>query len=214
MATPGMPVTLTSTWAVYPGGPAADLTDVTITVAAAGGGAAVVGPTSSGIVHPAVGVYAYVWAVPADLPHGDYLVVWAGEDGDGETVTATEVVAVQAEQIDPTTEVGLVRLLIPDRDPLALLFTDSDIGAFLALEGGPKRAAAAALETIAANEVMVAKVIKTQDLSTDGAKAADALLKRAAALRAQADDRGDGDGDDGGGLDIIDFVDPFTRRVC
>ena len=43
-----------------------------------------------------------------------------------------------------------------------------------------------------------------------GAKVSDALLKRAAELRRQADQD---DADTAGGLDIIDFADPWTRRA-
>jgi hypothetical protein len=114
-------------------------------------------------------------------------------------------------ELDPSTPVGLVRLLIPDRDADNLLFADADIAGFLTLEGlVVKRAAAAALEVVASNEAMVGKVIRSQDLSTDGAKVSDALLKRAAELRRQADED---DPDTSGGLDVIDFADPFTRRT-
>lgn len=117
--------------------------------------------------------------------------------------------ASPAPVLDPSTPVGMVRLLIPDRDVDALLFTDAEITGFIAIEGGiVKRGAALALETVASNEVMVSKVIKTQDLQTDGAKASDALLKRAAELRRQVVED---DPDTSGGLDIIDFRDPFTR---
>lgn len=113
--------------------------------------------------------------------------------------------------IDYTSTAGQVRLLIPDTDETNELFTDEQIGGFLAIEGGiMKRAAAAALETAASNEALVSKVIRTQDLQTDGAKVSDALLKRAAELRRQADED---DPDTGGGLDIIDFCDPFTLPV-
>lgn len=111
--------------------------------------------------------------------------------------------------IDYTTDAGRVRLLIPDTVEADLLFTDEQVTAFLAMEGGVKKAAALALETVASSEVMVSKVIKTQDLSTDGAKVSDALLKRAAALRQQADDEADLDG---GTFGIVDFVPPFQRR--
>jgi hypothetical protein len=111
--------------------------------------------------------------------------------------------------IDYTTPAGQVRLLIPDTDEDAQLFGDPQIDGFLALEGAVvKRAAAAALETAASNTALVAKVIKTQDLSTDGAKVSDALLKRAAELRRQVNED---DPDTSGTLDIIDFRDPFTR---
>lgn len=89
---------------------------------------------------------------------------------------------------DPTTDIGLVRLLITDRDPVNPIFPDdADITAFLNVEGGiTKRAAALALETIAVDQVLVLKVIKNLQLSTDGAKVSDALLKRAGLLRTQA----------------------------
>jgi hypothetical protein len=111
--------------------------------------------------------------------------------------------------IDYTTDAGRVRLLIPDTVEADFLFTDEQVGAFLAMEGGVKKAAALALETVASSEVMVSKVIKTQDLSTDGAKVSDALLKRAASLRQQADDEADLDE---GAFGIVDFVPPFQRR--
>lgn len=111
---------------------------------------------------------------------------------------------------DLNTDVGKVRLLIPDSQSDAFLFEDSEIEAFLALETGVKRAAALALETVASNEAMVLKVIRLLDVQTDGAKVADALLKRAARLREQAD------ADDlamDGSFDIAEMVvDAFTWR--
>ncbi len=90
--------------------------------------------------------------------------------------------------IDYSTEVGRVRLLINDVKEANFVFTDEEIVAFLALEGeSVKRAAAQAIDTIADDEALTSKVIKDHDLTTDGAKTADALRKRAAALRAQAD---------------------------
>jgi hypothetical protein len=110
--------------------------------------------------------------------------------------------------IDYTTAAGQVRALIPDVDEANLLFTDDQIDAYLAIEGGiVKRAAAVALETAASNEALVSKVIRTQDLQTDGAKVSDALLKRAAELRRQVDEDDPGTS---GSLMIIDFHDPFN----
>jgi hypothetical protein len=93
---------------------------------------------------------------------------------------------------DVTTPTGQVRLLANDVDTTAAVFTDDEIAAFLVLGGGVGlgqvlRAAATALETIASNEVMVSKVIKTQDLVTDGSKVSAELRARATDLRAQAD---------------------------
>ena len=105
-----------------------------------------------------------------------------------------------------STSIGQVRLLIPDSNTLQYVFEDDEITAFLAMEGGVvKRAAALALETIASNETMVLKVIKLLDLSTDGAKTSDALLKRAALLRAQAATEAE-DGIDGSYIDIAEMV--------
>lgn len=89
---------------------------------------------------------------------------------------------------DPTTPIGQVRLLITDTDEAAPLFTDAEITALLGLEGGNvKRGSAAALETIATSETLIAKKISTQDLSTDGPAVATSLIARAKLLREQAD---------------------------
>lgn len=88
---------------------------------------------------------------------------------------------------DLATTVGQVRLLIPDRVDSGHVFEDAEITAFLMLEGNNARLGAAlALETIASDQTMVLKVMRLLDLQTDGARVADALLKRAAELRRQA----------------------------
>lgn len=80
-------------------------------------------------------------------------------------------------------------MLIPDRDNTAPFYTDVEVEAFLSLEGGNvRRATALALETMASDQVMVLKVIRTMDLSTDGAKTAAEMRARATGLRKQADD--------------------------
>lgn len=107
---------------------------------------------------------------------------------------------------DPSTPAGQVRLLINDvGDPFT--FTDDEIAAFigLAIGGSVLRAAATALDTIASNEALVSKVIKTQDLSTNGPAVAAELRARAATLRQQADDTDDS----GFGLEVIDY-DPWA----
>lgn len=79
-----------------------------------------------------------------------------------------------------------VRLLINDVDADHIVFDDFEIDAFLTLAGGAVLLAAAqALDTIADDEAIASKVIRTQDLQTDGAKTADSLRKRAQALRDQ-----------------------------
>jgi hypothetical protein len=87
---------------------------------------------------------------------------------------------------DPATPDGQVRLLINDisADPA---FADPDIAGFLALEGGNvKRAAAQAIDVIADDEALIAKVISVEGASTNGPAVADSLRRRSAALREQA----------------------------
>lgn len=114
--------------------------------------------------------------------------------------------------IDYTTPVGQVRLLIADTNESAPTFTDPQIEGYLGLSGGTKtdatlsqtrRAAADALDAIATSEALVSKVIRTQDLSTDGAKLADALRKQATTLRAQADTAEDDEAD--GYVGVVEF---------
>jgi hypothetical protein len=89
---------------------------------------------------------------------------------------------------------GQVRLLLNDVSA-PWVFTDAEIDAFLALEGGSvKRAAAQAIDTNADNEALASKVLTDHDLSTDGAKLADSLRRRAAVLRGQADAEDDDTG--------------------
>lgn len=90
---------------------------------------------------------------------------------------------------DITTDAGKVRLLIPDRTAAQYFFEDDEIDYLLTAEGlNIKRATALGLETMASDEAYVQKVIKLMDLTTNGAETAAALLKRAAVLRAQADE--------------------------
>jgi len=110
-------------------------------------------------------------------------------------------------ELDPTTPVGLVRLLITDTDEAFPLFTDAQLVAFLTAEGDVvKRGAALALETIATSETLIGKKITTQDLSTDGPAVAKALMDRAKVLRGQADtEAGPVDDPDQYGFDYVDF---------
>lgn len=86
------------------------------------------------------------------------------------------------------TDEGRVRLLIADTDVNNLVLDDEQILGFLEIHGGNvKRAAAAALDTIASSEALLSKKIRTQDRQTDGPAVADALRAHAKALRAEAD---------------------------
>jgi hypothetical protein len=91
---------------------------------------------------------------------------------------------------------GTVRLLITDTatDTDGQIFSDDQIEAFLSLSGGNVyRAAADALLVMAANETLLSKKIRTQDLSTDG-PAVSAELRALAKVyteRAAADEPAD-----------------------
>lgn len=112
---------------------------------------------------------------------------------------------------DITTPAGKVRLLCTDVDSAQSVFQDTEIAAFLTMESDSiKRAAALALETIAANQVLVLKVIELLEIKTDGAAVARELRLRAGLLRDQA--AAEIDADDVA-FDIAEQVfDPFSYR--
>lgn len=94
-------------------------------------------------------------------------------------------------ELDP---IATLRLLIndPTGDPYdggtTPVFTDPEITNFLTLESGNiKRAAAQALDVIASNEALVAKVITDRQITTNGDRVAKAIRDHANQLRAQAD---------------------------
>lgn len=113
---------------------------------------------------------------------------------------------------DPTTDVGKVRMLIPDRVEENAVFSDEEIAAYLEMnESNVRRAAAEALETIASDEAMTLKVISTLDLTTNGASTSAAILERAKILRQQAAEADAGE--EGGMFDYAEMTpNAFTRR--
>jgi hypothetical protein len=121
---------------------------------------------------------------------------------------------------DFTTELGQLRALIPDVEQVdytgqgdpSYLFTDGHLRALLGLymtspvpTSRVKRAAADALTAIAVSEALISKVIKTDDLQTDGAKLAAALLNGAKRLKDDADKDEERIIEDEGAFEIIDF---------
>lgn len=88
--------------------------------------------------------------------------------------------------IDYSSPVGKVRLLIADVNEASFMVPDDMIQGYVDLSRGVYRAAAAVLDAMATSEVLISKVIKTQDVSTDGAKVAAELRAQAAALRTRA----------------------------
>lgn len=99
---------------------------------------------------------------------------------------------------DYSTVVGQIRLLIPDVEQLsdpanseasaAYLFSDPQVQAFATLySNNVKKAAAQAKLVLATSEALINKVIKTYDLSTDGAKLGAELREQSKMLFAEAE---------------------------
>ena len=87
--------------------------------------------------------------------------------------------------------IAVIRSLIPDTDAVfegQTLFTDQELqNYYTAGNSSSLRAAAFAMLAIANSEAIISKVIRTQDLQTDGAKLAEAMRKNAELLFARAD---------------------------
>jgi hypothetical protein len=85
---------------------------------------------------------------------------------------------------DLTTNVGKVRLNIPDTAAADAIFTDEEIQAFLDQEmSNIFFASADACDVLATNQVYLLKVKTSGDLQVDGAQVSAELRARATALR-------------------------------
>lgn len=116
---------------------------------------------------------------------------------------------------DVATLAGQVRLLIGDTEATDPLFQDDEITAFLDIEEHDIRLAAAlALDVMAANQVMVLKVVTQNGVSTNGAAVAQALRAQAKALRDQAELASGGDAGDAlfDWAETVGVSDTFARH--
>ena len=120
---------------------------------------------------------------------------------------------------------SVFRHLIADVDADRQVIDDATASLYLEMQGvedaaspadswSVRRAAADALEAIAVSEVLVSKVIRTQDLSVDGTKVADSLLKIAAQFRKRADEDEEKHAEDAGdvGISVMEFS-PYPGPV-
>ncbi len=111
---------------------------------------------------------------------------------------------------DTTTDNGIVRLLSTDTDITNAIFSDEEIAVFLSLnvvdgDNDLRLAAAQALRTIAASEVLIQKKIKLMDLHTDGPAEAAALMKLADKLEKESNE--------GGGITVTEWgLTDWNRR--
>lgn len=128
---------------------------------------------------------------------------------------------------DYSTAVGQLRLLISDTEelgdpsnpllPAEFIFHDEAIEGFLVVSNGNiLRAASRALKAMAASEAIISKVIRTEDLSTNGAAVATALRALAKDYSDEADAADDLAAEDEGFM-LVDMYSPIQdgwRRYC
>lgn len=111
-----------------------------------------------------------------------------------------------------STAVQKVRILIPDTEQVfdgETLFSDAELEIYLEIGVSPLRAAGLAMIAISNSEAMISKVIRTQDLQTDGAKVAEAMRKNAETLFARADK--EDEAANGFYFNIVDYNNTPTR---
>jgi hypothetical protein len=91
--------------------------------------------------------------------------------------------------LDPTTDVGKVRILIHDSDASKPLFEDDEITAILSLENSSIKLAAASLcASLATNRAKLAVIKERGDIKDDLTKMSAAFLAVAKEFRSQAAD--------------------------
>ena len=107
---------------------------------------------------------------------------------------------------DPTTDAGMVRLLIADTDGDTAVFSDAEIAAVYASNGNSvKRTASQLLDILSTNHAKLAVRVSRGDVDEDLTKVASELRAQAALYRAQADDE-----DEGGCLEAV--ISPSYER--
>lgn len=81
------------------------------------------------------------------------------------------------------TDIATIRLYGSDTNLLSPIFSDEELLSFLTIEGDVRLAAAAALERMASDKTLLAKVRAVGDISLDGISLAKQLMANAANLR-------------------------------
>lgn len=119
------------------------------------------------------------------------------------------------------TPLGQLRALISDTEQYvwtpgeAASYRTSDnvLNGFLGLGGGKKvyGAAALALRAMAANEILIGKYIKTEDLMTDGAKVGDALRLLAREYENKQKEDDDNEAMAEFGFEVVSYPYPYVN---
>lgn len=91
----GQILTLEVDFYAYIGGPAIDLTGLTLTIVDPSDVTEVSADSTSGITNPATGIYDYVWSIPSSAPAGIHVATWMGTYS-AIPVTAAETILVSA----------------------------------------------------------------------------------------------------------------------
>lgn len=135
----GTTATLLAQFYAHPGGPAADVSGLTVTISPAGGGAAVLGPTAVGVTNESTGLYSYAWPIGAGQAVGTYIVEWNADGG----IAASEAVAVIDGQDSGTVTTGVsvdlgdvIRLTDLVRTPAGVLSNATTVTLAITLPDG------------------------------------------------------------------------------
>jgi hypothetical protein len=150
--------------------------------------------------------FTATWTATEPGRHGWKLTATGVVEGseEGSFTVQRSTVGLPPINTDPTTDVGMIRLLTTDLSEVTPLLTDPQIEGLLVAEGGSvKRAAASALLVISRSEVLISKKITTQDLSTDGPAVAKELRESARQLLAEAKSEEDAASAEDYGLEVV-----------
>ena len=90
--------------------------------------------------------------------------------------------------MDITLYIQRVRALLGDDDAADYTFTDAQITTLQGMYESPYGAAISLLERVAVTEALLHKYVKSYDMTIDGSKAAEIVMKRANGLRKEQAD--------------------------
>lgn len=115
---------------------------------------------------------------------------------------------------DLSTDVGRIRRTIPDKDEDEAFWTDEELESFLADAGNNwRRATAIILETMAADDLIVLKVMEVQNVTVSADRVMAAMLKRAQRLREDATEEENNAGDAFDSAEVVVTEHQWNERI-